>query len=86
LSANLPFTMLLDRIGSVGVTQDPTAKAKRNGTFGTKAQIRSEVTIHIMHMPGPSRMLRLFHSFCKYLLGNCTPAKTSCTPSTKRVK
>jgi hypothetical protein len=86
LSANFPLTMLFDKIGSVGVTHDPTAKAKRNGTFGTSAQMMREVTIHMMHMPGPSKMARLRHSFCRYLLGSCTPARTSWTPSTRRVK
>jgi len=70
LSANLPFTMEFESTGSVGVTHDPTAKACRNGRFGTIAQTSRLVTIHIAHITGPRSKDRLFHSVFRYLLGN----------------
>jgi hypothetical protein len=37
-------------------------------------------------MTGPRRRARGFHSVFRYRLGNCTPAKTNCTPRTSRLK
>lgn len=86
LSANLPLTMLLLRIGSVGVTQAPIASAKRKPMCGTSAHTIRLVVNHMMHIPGPSSQVNDFHSVRKYLLGSCTPASTSCTPSTSLEK
>jgi len=62
------------------------ARAWRNGRFGTMAQMRRLLAIHMHVMTGPSRRERDFHSVFRYLLGSWTPAKTNCTPRTRRLK
>lgn len=85
-SANLPFTIEAERTGSVGVTHDPTARAYTNGMLGTRAHNIRAVLIHITHIPGTKRYVRLLHSVFKYRWGSCMPARTSWTPRTRRVK
>lgn len=61
-------------------------ETRTNETCGIKAHTSRLDTSHLAVMMGPSSMARLRHSFSRYFLGSCTPASTSCTPSTSRVK
>lgn len=86
LSANFPFTIELERMGSVGVMQAPIAKEWRKLRLGTSPHISKLLLSHERIIPGPSSKARLLHSFNRYRLGNCTPASTNWIPRTSRVK
>ena len=88
LSANFPLTMLLDARGPSGWASRTPQWPARAGMGGPAPSPHTSrlLAIHMSAMIGPSSSASDRHSFCRYRLGSCTPASTSCTPNTSRLK